>query len=197
MKENILNLISTLQEQVKVLLIQIQEQTFYNVTKDYYQNSSVIIQKIIKYSCLALSVFIIIYIPYSFINASNMDIKVFLEHKNLAENLIQSKTKPLKSHHSHGPFAFDKIKQSIEQKLQKFQLSTQQSYKIKKINSGLIINVRWLNLEEFITISKILEKIHPQLKMTQLKMTPERRELYFNTVFIFKYFNIKQNIAKK
>ncbi|MBE8221559.1 MAG: hypothetical protein HAW60_02400 [Bdellovibrionales bacterium] len=196
MKENILNIIEGLQEQVKTLFVFIQEQTFYNLIKDYYQNSSVFVQKIIKYSSTALCIFSVVYIPYSFINKSNKDTKIFIEHKDLAENLIQSKLKPLQSHHSHGPFVFNKLKQEIEQKLTDFKLSTQQSFDIKKINNGLVLNINWVNLKEFADISEILEKIHPQLKMTELNIAPEEKKLYFNVTFKFKYFNIKKNIEK-
>lgn len=196
MKENILTLILSFQEQLKVLLTQIQEQTFYNLIKDYYQNSSIVIQKIIKYSSISLSIFTIIYIPYSSIKKSSIDTKIFIEYKDLAENLIQFKTKPLQSYHSQSPFAFNQLKQNIKQKLTAFKLSTQQDFNIKKIKNGLSLNIHWLNLKELTAISEILEKIHPQLKMTELNITPEKEKLYFNVTFTFQYFNIKKNIEQ-
>lgn len=196
MKENFLNLISSLQEQAKALVIQIQEQAFYNLIKDYYQNTSTFMQKIIKYSCIGLSLFVMIYIPYSLIQESHSDIEIFNEYKNLAQNLIQSKNKPPQSSHSHSLFSFAQIKSSIEKKLAVFRLSTQQNMNIKKMKNGVSLNIHWLNLKEFTTISAILEKVHPQLKMTGLKITPEKEKLYFNITFTFQYFSIKKKIDK-
>lgn len=196
MKENILNLISNLQEQLKTLVVQLQEQAIYNLAKDYYQNSSVIIQKLIKYIVIALCLFILIYIPYSSIKESNEDLKTFLSYKNLAQKLIQSKTTPLKSYHSKSDFSFNNLKQRIKEQLRPFQLSEDQTPKINKVKNGMHISISWINLQEFSKISATLEKIHPQLKMIELNMSPAKENLYFNVTFKFKYFNISKTLKR-
>lgn len=196
MKENILKLITEFKEQLKLLFVQIQEQAFYNILKDYYQNSSKLLQVSIKYFLIAIFIFSFVYLPYSLIQKAQKDIKIFAEHKNLAQSLILSKNQALKNKYSKSPFSFDSLSLKIKAQLVLFQLSTKQNLIIKKTKNGIKIRLSWINLKEFTDISKLLEKIHPQLKMTELNMSSEKEKLYFNVIFTFEYFNKIKSIAK-
>lgn len=196
MKQSILKLITELKEQLKLLFTQIQEQAFYNVIKDYYQNSSKLIQVSIKYCLIVVFIFSALYLPYSVINQAQHDIDVFVEHKNLAQSLILSKTQPLREKYSKSPFDFDTLQLKIKKQLITLKLSEKQNLIIKKTKHGIKLNLNWINLKEFVDISKLLEQIHPQLKMTELKLSSEEESLYFNVIFIFKYFNNIQSIKK-
>lgn len=190
MKETISNLIADLKEQLKSLFIQVQEHSFYNLIKDYYQSSSALAQKVIKYSVIIISFLLFFYIPYSGINNANTDIQIFDEHSQLAQSLIKSKTQPLKSYHTQSTFFFNKLKQNIESQLSSLQFSPEQKLTIVKTKNGLSVKIQWINLKEFNKLSSTLEKIHPQLKMVELNMSPEKKQLYFNVIFKFQYFNI-------
>ncbi|RME18134.1 MAG: hypothetical protein D6797_01030 [Bdellovibrio sp.] len=196
-------------DQLQDIQTRIKESPLYNTLYERYQELSSGTQLLLIGSGLALVLFLLLSIPFSYLSSSSENIEFFESKRDLIRQLQKVASM------GGGRFSFqntitsfDQLKVQIEQRLQGIPLLDEQkkpvepldiqSLGLKKmapaiVSLGAQISFQNLNLKELIAIGYELQNASPNIKLLGLQVHPgQKGDHYFNVTFKLASFSLKE-----
>ena len=174
-----------------------QESPLYNTLKEKFEALPSRSQKITIFGAIALVIFLVLSIPFSYISVSKTNIEAFEQDRSLIKRLL--KTKQAQNLPKMPNIETTRLKTQIEALLKRSNLLDEQIDDIKDVpspspfitnkvkQSGLDVFLKNLNLQQIKDIGFELQKINPNAKLTGLNINASKdKENYFYVVFSLK-----------
>lgn len=182
-----------LREQVNALWSKIQESSLYNNLREQYDSLPQIAQKLIMFFAGFIAVFIVLSIPYSYIDSAGVMIEEYDEHRTLLRDLLRIGRVAREPSPLPADMEPTELTQQVERKIAEMALIPEQIVGIQPLGdmpagnlaprvlrqSGVSLTVKKLNLNQIIDLGYRLQNISPAVKISGVDISANREDNHY------------------